>query len=148
MTHADATTMIRQGLAALDEDNALLALSIFEQVPPRQPLAATVLSCLGYCIARVRQDLEQGLLLCRQALLLEPANPLHRLNLGKIYLLARQKRQAMSAFAEGLRYGLHPGIVAEMKKLGQRRPPLFTFLGRTHYLNRYWGLFLALLGIR
>lgn len=148
MTDTDVTTLIRQGLTALDEDNALLALTTFEQASRQQPKAATVLSCLGYCIARVRQDLEKGLLLCQEALRLEPANPLHFLNLGRVYRLARQKRQAIAVFREGLRYGRHMGIIEELQQMGQRRPPLLGFLARTHYLNRYWGLLLALLGIR
>jgi tetratricopeptide (TPR) repeat protein len=148
MTHTEVTTLIRQGLTALDEDNTLLALTIFEQVAQHQPTSAPVLSCLGYCIARVRHDLEKGLHLCQEALLLEPANPLHHLNLGKIYLLARQKRQAISVFEKGLGYGYHLGIAEEINKLGKRRPPLFGSLTRTHTLNRYWGLLLALLGLR
>jgi tetratricopeptide (TPR) repeat protein len=148
MTHDDVTTLIRQGLAALDEDNTLLALMTFEKAARYQPATATVLSCLGYCLARERRDLERALHLCQEALLLEPVNPLHYLNLGKVYLLARQRRQAVITFQKGLRYGLHLGVVAEIKKMGRRRPPLFSFLCRTHVLNRYWGLLLALIGIR
>jgi tetratricopeptide (TPR) repeat protein len=100
---------------------------------------AVVLSCLGYCLARERRDLAKALALCQEAVKQEPANPLHYLNLGRVYLLARQKHLAISSFRKGLRFGRHQGIVEELKKMGRRRRPVFRTLGRKHFLNRFFG---------
>lgn len=147
MPHSRLTALVRQGLAALDCGNTLLALPCFEEAA-RLTEAGTVLSCLGYCLARERRDLEQGLTLCREALRREPANPLHYLNLGRIYLLAHKKAHAMAAFRRGLEFGAYPALQAQVERLGRRRRPLFPRLGRKHFLNRYAGFFLSRLGVR
>ncbi|MBE0599396.1 MAG: hypothetical protein IH614_19315 [Desulfuromonadales bacterium] len=147
MTHADLTSLVRQGLAALEHGNTLVALLHFEQVAGIWP-NAVVFSCLGYCIARERRDLERGLHLCREALRQEPANPLHYLNLGRVYLLAQQKHLAVWTFHKGMGYGRHPGLLRILERMGRRRPPVFARLGRKHFLNRYCGMLLSGLGLR
>ena len=138
MNRLDLIELIRQGLTALENENTLHALSCFEKAVGHWP-TAVVLSCLGYCLARERADLDRALELCEKALQQEPANPLHYLNIGRIYLLAQQKHLAIFAFHKGLEFGWHPVLMREIKKLGQRRAPLFPFLGRKHALNRFFG---------
>ncbi len=138
MNRIDLTGLVRQGLTALENENTLLALTCFEKVASHWE-TAVVLSCLGYCLARERSDLDKALALCKNALSQEPANPLHYLNMGRIYLLAQQKHLAVFAFNRGLEFGRHPVIMKEIDKLGRRRPPIFPFLGRKHALNRFLG---------
>lgn len=145
MTHADLTNLVRQGLTALEHGNTLVALQNFEQAANFWP-NAVVFSCLGYCIARERRDLDQGLHLCREAVRQEPANPLHYLNLGRVYLLARQKHLAVWAIQRGLEFGRHPALLGLAERMGRRRRPVFSRLGRKHFLNRSCGLLVSWLG--
>jgi tetratricopeptide (TPR) repeat protein len=78
----------------------------------------------------------------------EPANPVHYLNMGKIYLAAGQKQKALKSFREGLKHGGNSEITAEIRKPGFRKAPLFKFLDRKHPLNKHSGILLSMLGIR
>ncbi len=147
MTHADLTSLVRQGLAALDHENTMAALTHFETAASFWP-TAVVLSCLGYCLARERNEIEKGIELCRKAVQREPANPLHYLNLGRVYLLAHQKRPALGAFQRGLKFGGSPCILKEINRLGKRRAPVFPFLHRDHSMNKFCGLLLSWLWLR
>ena len=146
MTQTNLTILVRKGLAALDHDNTLIALLHFQEAAACQS-TPTILSCLGYCLAREQRELHQALKLCQGAIRDEPANPLHYLNLGRVYQLSGQKHLAILAFRKGLKFGRHQGIIDVMKKLGMRRPPVFLRLGRKHPLNRYCGILLNRLGL-
>ena len=62
------------------------------------------------------------------------------LNLGRVYLMLRDKEGAHAAFSEGLRFdpGYAP-LKAELRKMGKRRAQTFGFLPRGHFLNRVAG---------
>lgn len=139
--------LIRRGLTALDHESIRLARFYFEQAAgyERTPL---VLSCLGYCMAMEGEDMESAFALCREAVFREPGNPLHHLHLGRVFLLSGRKDLAVATFSTGLKFGDHPELKAELKRMGMRRPPLFTFLGRRHLLNRCFGFLLTRLGMR
>jgi tetratricopeptide (TPR) repeat protein len=145
--HNNQTVLIRRGLIALENGNTRLARFHFEEAfgYERTPV---VLSCLGYCLAREEKDMKKAFALCREAVYREPGNPLHHLHLGRVYLLAGEKELAVTAFRMGLSFAEHPELLAELKRIGMRHPPLFTFLSRRHLLNRCCGFFLTRLGLR
>ncbi len=147
MTHADLTNLVHQGLAALDQENTIAALGHFETAAHFWP-SAVVLSCLGYCLARERNEIDRGIELCRTAVKQEPANPLHYLNLGRVYLLTQQKRPALGAFQRGLKFADHPCLLKEINRLGKRRAPVIPFLHRDHSLNKCCGRLLRRLRLR
>ena len=147
MSDSSASLHYRKGIIAFDQGNTLAALLHFEQVPSPEK-TPTLLSSLGYCLAKEQRDLNTALDLCNQAIRREPENPLHYHNLGRIYLLAQQKHLAIGTFRKGLKFRRHQGIIDEMKKLGARRPPVIASLGRKHLLNKYLGIFLDRLGMR
>jgi hypothetical protein len=67
-------------------------------------------------------------------------NPDLYLNVAKVYMAAGERRRAHKALCQGLRIEKgHPGLIAEMKRMGVRRRPLFGFLPRNHVLNRFTG---------
>lgn len=143
----DQADLIRKGLGALDAENTWMARFHFEKAAgyERTPI---VLSGLGYCLAREGGDMKSAFALCREAARCEPGNPLHHLHLGRVHLLAGEKDLAVAAFRTGLSFGDHPKLLAELKRLGIRRPPLFAFLGRKHLLNRCCGFLFTRLGLR
>jgi len=138
---------IREGLKELKAGNTLAALAHFEKVQGAgdDPVRS---SCLGFCIAKERGQIRKGAGFCRAALAADPDNPLHALNLGRIFLLAGDKPAAVAAFREGMRRVADPALAAELEKLGTRRPLVFPALRRQHPLNRFAGFALAKLGLR
>jgi tetratricopeptide (TPR) repeat protein len=111
----------------------------------RTPLT---ISCLAYCQAKVRGNYTEAISMAREALDLEPDNPLHYYNLGRILSLSGEKEQAVEILRNGLEYGMHIEILREMQSIAIRKPPIFKMLPRNHFLNKYAGLILSRLGLR
>ena len=105
-------------------------------------------SHLGYCIAKERGQVKKGADLCTAALELEPENQLHYLNLAKVHLIAGHKPQALEALRAGMAMGGSEETLALLVKLGNRKPPVLSFLHRNNGLNIFLGRTLARLGLR
>jgi tetratricopeptide (TPR) repeat protein len=70
--------------------------------------------------------------------------PVLYLNLGKAYVAAGKKKNAVAAFNQGLHYDPeHAAIQKEVKKLGARKKPHVTFLDRSNPINKYLGKVLS-----
>jgi len=138
---------IKSGIEALNDDNAILALSFFERAHAmyRNPISC---SFLAYCMAKTGEETNKALLLCRDAIREEADNPVHYLNLGRIYLLEGNKKDAIKAFQDGLTLGENPEIRDELDKLGSRKKPLMPLLERKNPINKYLGIVLKKLGLR
>jgi predicted Zn-dependent protease len=134
-------------LGAMSNEQMHLALNCFDQAREmeKDPL---YLSSRALCVARVHRSFKEAVYLCRDALDREPVNPVHYLNMGKIYLEAGQKNKAIKFFRDGLKHGGNSAITAEIVKLGFRKAPLFSFLDRKNPLNKYSGILLSMIGLR
>lgn len=146
VTH-EVEDLINKGIAAIDNDHAHLALVCFERAAEmdRNP---TVSSGLGYCLAAVRGELDKGTAFCREAIAREPDNVFHYRNLGRVLLLAGNTYEALETFRTGLRIRKDESIIRQMDALGTRKPPVFRFLSRKHFLNKSVGFILTRLGFR
>ena len=156
---------VRQVFRAIDNGDTVAGLVTLESSPDLRVLPA-VNSYLGYCLARERGQVREGLQLCQAALDAEPRNPTHYLNLGRVLLEAGEKSSAIATFWRGISRtpGAERGIVAEasasgyarehalilqeLRRLGIRKPPPFPSLPRSHPLNKFVGKLLARLGLR
>lgn len=147
MPDKELNSLIRKGLAEIDKGNTMLALIHFEDAIKLDD-SPLVRSHLAFCLARERRQLQKAATLCNGALQEEPHNPVHYLNLGRIYLLAGQKNRAIQTWRRGLRIGRNPQIVAELKSLGLRKPPVLKALDREHPVNKYLGMMLQKMGMR
>lgn len=147
MSEEYAREMLNKALDAIAQEQEYIALALLEQARSLEN-EPVYLSAKALCVAKVRRAFKEATYLCREALELEPANPVHYLNLGKIYLLAGQKKKAMQVFRTGLKYGRNAEIAAQLDRLGLRRPPIFRFLSRNHPLNKYFGILLTKVGMR
>jgi Flp pilus assembly protein TadD len=147
MPAQELNTLICKGLAEIERGNTLMALVHFEDAA-RRGNSPVVRSHLAFCLAKERRQMNKAATLCNEALQEEPANPVHYLNLGRIYLLAGKKNRAIQAWRRGLRIGRNPQISLELRKLGMRKPPLLKALGREHPVNKYLGMMLQKMGIR
>lgn len=147
MTNETAEALFRQGLDALMNGHGDRALTFFEQAVAISRIPHYC-SNLAYCLAKERGDFLQAISLCREAIKDEPKNSTHFLILGRIHLMADQKKEAIRIFRMGLRHGKNKDIIDELNRLGVRRDPVLTFLKREHPLNRYLGKLFVRLGLR
>lgn len=147
MSNQDFRQLVKRGIAAADQGNTLDALLHLETAA-RLGSTPTLASYLGYCVARERRQFKHGTGLCRQALLKEPEQAVHYLNLGRVFLAAEEKKLAITTFQRGLKRGRHRLILEELKKLGMRKPPVVPFLSRNHPLNKVLGMVFSRLQMR
>ncbi|MEJ2200884.1 MAG: hypothetical protein P8X63_07710 [Desulfuromonadaceae bacterium] len=147
MTNGDLAFHINKGRTALDQGNTLVAMMHLESAA-RISRTPTVLSCLGFCIAQEKKQLQKAAAMCLDAIKEEPNVPLHYLNLARIQNLSGHRLKAIRVLQRGLKYPGNQQIVAELKRLGIRKPLLFQQFGRNHPLNKYTGLLLTRLGLR
>jgi len=69
--------------------------------------------------------------------------PVFYLNLGRAYLAAGKKEEALSTFNKGIQIDREDKDLAwEIKKLGTRRKPAVPFIKRSNPINKYIGILL------
>ena len=147
MSHEEAAQAVAKGLEALKRDHVYLAMVCFEQAIhlERTPLTC---SCLAYCLAKVRERYPEAVALAREAISREPENPTHYLYLGRIHILAKERKEAIEAMRQGLQHNMSAEIIRELDELGARKPAIFKGLSRRNPLNRWLGILLDRLGMR
>ena len=107
-----------------------------------------MLSLMGYSLAREAGQFQKGIELCHKAITMSPHNCEHYLHLGRIYLLAHKREQAIRAFHLGLKIRKDARILEEIRQLGSRKSPPFSSLPRGHVVNRVTGKILTTLKLR
>ncbi len=143
----DLKELIEKGRKAIRSGDTLTALVCFERALQLEN-SPEVSTYYAFCIAKERGKLQKAFELCRDALDKEPSNPVHYLNLGRIYLVLNNKPEAIKAFREGLSLAQNEEIIEELHKLGIRKRPPIPFLKRSNPLNKYLGIILKRLGLR
>ncbi len=133
----------------LRRGNSRQALETLREALTKFPADPFLLSYYGCLIAVVENDVREGIRICEEAIKsLDTAMPfgseffypVFYLNLGRTYLKARKKADAIKAFLEGLRHDPdNKDIRWEMQKLGVRRKPPVPFLDRSNPINKYIG---------
>jgi len=111
-----------------------------------------VLSNYGSLQAIVDKKYRSGIENCTRAIALYKKKSLNGdveryavlyLNLGRVYLAAENKKDAISAFKRGLQYDhKYTAIVKKLQKLGARGKPVVSFLDRSNPINKYLGMIL------
>ena len=143
----EAETLYTNGMEALRTGDALTALNCFGKAVgiERRPL---YLSNLAFCLAKEKREFPRAISLCKEAIKHDPRNSVHFLYLGRIHLLAGQKKDAIRIFRMGLRNEKNQEIARELERLGNRKEPVLPFLERGNPLNKYLGIILKKAGIR
>jgi tetratricopeptide (TPR) repeat protein len=138
MSKAEAEQLFTQAMEALKEGNAGAAMEFLEKAISleRNPLYC---STLGVCLANEKRDFKRALSLCKEAIKSDPRDSTHFLNLGRVHLIAGQKKDAIRIFNMGLRYENNRDIVAELNRLGARKRPIIPLLERDNPINKYLG---------
>ncbi len=155
----------QEAFRAIDRGHTLQGLVVLESSPELSTIP-TVNSYRAYCIAKERGQIREAVRLCQAALDAEPHNPVHYLNLGRVFLHAGDKAKAIAIFwkgisrAPGAEQGVaieaplqghakeHALILAELRRLGIRKKVPFPSLHRGHPLNRIAGKLMAVFGMR
>lgn len=149
MEEKDGLQLLSDGIRAVEAGNYAAALASLEMaLSANEPFPPTAQSAYAVCIAAVNKDLERAVGLCRKAIAVEPCETVHYLQLGRVYLVADKRQDAIRALREGLLYRRDERITRELERIGVRRKPLFDDLARSHPLNRLAGRILGALRFR
>ncbi len=144
-----AEDYFRAGMLFLKREKYREALSAFRRALDLHALEPRYLSYTGYCLAHVEKRSRDAVDLCEKAVRIEFYRPELFLNLGRVYLLAGNKRKAHQTFWKGFALDRdNKELRAELEKMGIRKPPVFPFLDRKHPLNKIVGKALYNLRLR
>jgi predicted Zn-dependent protease len=134
----EAEELFEAGMELLKSGKTGEAIDLLEQAVAleRRPVFC---SNLAVCLAKEKNDFKRAVSLCREAIKKDPKNSLHFLNLGKVHILANQKKDAIRIFHMGLRHAENRDIIAELNRIGRRRRPFLPFLDRSNPLNKLLG---------
>lgn len=97
-------------------------------------------SFLGFGIARYQKQVKEGLRLCQHAVKVQFYHPDCHLNLARVQVLAKNRKGAVHAIAQGL--ALDPknaGLRGLQNEIGVRKRPVLGFLSRNNPVNRTLG---------
>ena len=136
------------GMAAVDNGDTLNGLLFLEKIGEVFRGNPLFCSYLAVCLARERQMFLTAVNLCLNSMAVEPRETVHYLNLGRIYLAAGDRKEAIRAFRNGLLYGNNDLIQSELNQLGWRKPPVIPALDRKHPINVFLGKLGARLHLR
>jgi len=139
--------LLKDGIAAVRVGNTSHALNLLEEAAELDE-SPELISHLAYCLAKEKQDFTKALSLARSALRDELWNSNHYLNLGKIYLLAGRRKDAIQIFRDGLLHENNPRIKEELERIGTRKYPVIATLPREHPFNRMLGKIFTRLKLR
>lgn len=128
------------------------AFKVLQQASVQFPEEPLVLSYYGCLQAVVDKKYRSGVETCKKAIALlqqkemfeeEVLYPVFYLNLGRAYLAAGKKQEAIDSYYDGLQYDPgHTELKKELRSLGTRKSPVLSFLDRSNPINKYIGLLL------
>ena len=141
--------LLRAGIFLLRRDEPREAMRILERayrLDPRNPMTR---SYLGLAMALARSGKKQAVELCEGAVKEVTFHAELYHNLGRVYLLAGDRRRARLAFLEALKLDQDdPDITQDLQTLGMRSYPPLSVVERDHPLNKYLGIALKRLRLR
>jgi tetratricopeptide (TPR) repeat protein len=128
------------------------ALGLLYDAMEQHPDDPFILSYYGCLTAIVEKKHKEGIALCKSAIRIlnkkvpfgqEFFYPSFYLNLGRAYLAAGRKKEAIGTLDRGLKAdGDNSDILWEMRKMGRRKKPAVPFLKRSNPINKYIGMLL------
>jgi Flp pilus assembly protein TadD len=98
------------------------------------------MSFLGVAVARAQGKWGEAEFLCATAVQLKGDDARLYLNLAEVYIEANRRQDAIRVLQTGMERTANSSILLKaMGRMQRRRPPILTFLGRSHFLNRHLG---------
>ena len=136
----------------LKTKNKRAALRVLNEALEHYPDDPFILSYYGCLEAVANKNYTHGIETCHMALETQKRGvpfgqeffyPVFYLNLGRAYLAAGKKEEALGAFNKGIKLdGENKDLIWELKKLGMRKKPVVPFLNRSNPINKYIGMLL------
>jgi tetratricopeptide (TPR) repeat protein len=142
-----AEDMLRKGVELFKQGETLGALPLIEKSFEIEQ-SPTCRSYVGLLRALERGQINEGLALCTKAIDEDSENPLFYFNLGRVLYKAGMKREAIDTVRKGLACGHYEEAEAWLDDLGIRKKPVFPFIRRNSFLNKYLGIIFSRLGLR
>ncbi len=145
MASENAEDFFEQALKLIKAGKSREAFELLKKLVENAPssiyeIEARYLSYYGYLTGMVAHNYQRGIELCNEAIKREFFHPDFYLNLGRLHLAINNKGMAVKTFYKGLRIDrTNKGLIEEIKKLGVRKKPIFSFLGREHPVNKLVG---------
>jgi Flp pilus assembly protein TadD len=137
----ESQALYNQAMEYMNRNRYKRAIELLKEALHIAPDNPYYLSYLGLCVGYVGDDFDTAVTLCKRALVLSPGDAAIHVNLGKVYKLKGDLTSAYSTFLSAWRRNKgHPAPAAELSRLGIRRPPVLSFLDRSHILNKYLGV--------
>jgi len=137
---SEAIQVFRFGLAHLRDGQSFEALAAFRQAASMEPQNPYFISYYGLALGQTSRNWDEAEALCLAALRKRRQIPQLYLNLADLYRCRGRVGDAVETLTDGLRYtGKDGRLVDALTTFGVRRPPVFSFLGRSHPLNRCFG---------
>ena len=137
---SEAIQVFRFGLAHLRDGQSFEALAAFRQAASLEPQNPYFLSYYGLALGQTSRNWDEAEALCLAGLRKRRQVPQLYLNLADLYRLHGRVADAVEILNDGMRYTASDGrLVEALATFGARRPPVLSFLGRNHPLNRYLG---------
>jgi len=137
---SEAIQLFRFGLAHLRDGQSFEALAAFRQAASMEPQNPYFLSYYGLALGQTSRNWDEAEALCLAALRKRRQIPQLYLNLADLYRCRGRVGDAVETLTDGLHYTGRDGrLVEALTIFGVRRPPVFSFLGRSHPLNKYIG---------
>jgi Flp pilus assembly protein TadD len=116
------------------------ASALITQALKMAPDNPVYISYLGYCIGSLG-NLDGGEKMCRRAMQLAPTLPIVLVNLGRILVEKDLRKEARVLFTQAYSIdNTNAPAALELSRLGVRRPPVFPFLKRNSFMNKYMGM--------
>lgn len=141
---------LKDARGLLGKKSGAKALALLGEGIEEYPDDPFLLSYWGALAAAIEGRHEEGIKAAKDAIAslrkkipygLEFFYPSLYLNLGRAYLAAGMKKEAIEAFKEGVeKGGGDEELFRELRALGVRRKPAVPFLARTNPINKYIGL--------
>ena len=103
----------------MDKGNHWGAADAFRWATRLDPHNAQYFSYLGYALSHIPRRLHEAEESCKKAISIEPSNPEHYINIGRIYKKAGLENKAKDSFEEALRW--EPENEAALTELGRKR---------------------------
>ncbi|MEK6681714.1 MAG: DUF4388 domain-containing protein [Nitrospirota bacterium] len=106
------------GKKNMDKGNHWGAADAFRWATRLDPHNAQYFSYLGYALSHIPRRLHEAEESCKKAISIEPSNPEHYINIGRIYKKAGLENKAKDSFEEALRW--EPENEAALTELGRK----------------------------
>jgi len=143
---------LRQVKTHLSKGRQKDAFRLLQQANVHFPDDPFILSYFGCLQVLVDRRYRTGIETCKKALAIikksasfgeEMLFPVFYLNLGRAYVAAGKKKDALETFQKGLKYdNTNRDLQKEVRALGMRKAAPVSFLDRSNPINKYVGMIL------